>query len=449
MFNRKLFPKGALYIVEVLKNSGHKAYLVGGCIRDLILGREPTEWDLTTDATPHVIQRLFQKVIPTGIDFGTVTIVQDDGSYEVTTFRSDERYSDGRHPEKVTFTKSLDEDLSRRDFTVNAMAYDPFSKEFVDKFEGRKDLKKKLIRTVGNPVERFNEDGLRPIRACRFAAKLGFEIDKETLEAISKAIDRVNMIAPERIHDELVKMLGAEKPSIGFEYMRKSGLLKIIMPELETCFGVDQPKPFHKYDVYWHSLYTCDALPREKYTLKLAGLLHDIAKPGCKQEITSKNKMVFYDHDTEGVNIAKEILERLRFSNSDIDYIKNLIKNHMFNYSCEWSDSAVRRFMIRVGVKNLEDLFALRIADVKAMEREIDEEYLSELKKRIARVIEEDNALHVRNLKVSGEDVMEVLNIRPGPRVGEVLTFLLERVLDDPGLNNRDTLLRMIESYKG
>lgn len=442
MFDKKLFPRGALYILEVLQNSKHRAYFVGGCVRDLLLKKQPAEWDITTDATPIVVQKSFEKVIPTGIGFGTVTVVLDDGSYEVTTFRSEEIYSDARHPDEVKFTKSLEEDLSRRDFTVNAMAYDPFSKEFVDKFGGQKDLKNKVIRTVGNPEERFNEDGLRPMRACRFAAKLDFKIEEKTLEAIGKTLERAKMVAPERVHDELVKMLSSEKPSVGIEYMRRSGLLRLYIPELEACFGVEQPREFHKYDVYWHSLYTCDSLPKEKYALRLAGLFHDIAKPPCKVEMT------FYNHDSKGVEMAEISLRRLRFSNDDIDYISNLIKNHMFNYTSEWSDSAVRRFMRRVGVDHIEDLFFLRVADIKAMEKELVQENLPELKKRIAKVIEEDNALDVSGLKINGDDVMKVLGVSPGKRVGEVLNFLLEKVLDDPALNERETLLRMVESAK-
>ena len=449
MFDKKLFPQGAIYVLEVLQNSGHKAYLVGGCIRDLMLKGKPLEWDITTDATPITVQKLFQKVVPTGIDFGTVTVVLDDQSFEVTTFRSDEKYSDGRHPDKVTFTKSLEEDLSRRDFTINAMAYDPFKKELVDKFGGQKDLKAKTIRTVGDPLARFREDGLRPIRACRFAAKLNFEIEKSTLDAIEKTLEKVMLVAPERVHDEFVKMLAADKPSIGVEYLRKSGLLKLVMPELEACYGVAQPREFHKYDVYWHSLYTCDALPKENYALRLAGLLHDIAKPDCRAcRQAGKVEMTFYNHDQKGVEMAAAILKRLRFSNADIDYVLNLIGNHMFHYTSEWTDAAVRRFMKRVGIEHLDDLFLVRVADLKAMDREIVEKNLPELKSRIAKVICEENALDVTDLKVNGEDVMRVLSISPSKKVGEVLNGLLEKVLDDPSLNEREKLLKMVESFK-
>lgn len=442
MLDKNAFPAGAIHIIEVIQKSGHKAYFVGGCVRDLLLGKKPDEFDITTDATPEAVQKLFPKVVPTGIEFGTVTVVLTDGTYEVTTFRSDESYSDSRHPDKVKFTKSLEDDLSRRDFTINAMAYDPFSKTLVDKFGGQADLKKKIIRTVGDPMDRFNEDGLRPMRACRFAAKLGFEIEKDTLQATGKTLDKAKKVATERIHDEFVKMLSAQKPSIGIEYMRESGLLNLVMPELEVCYGVEQPRQFHKWDVYWHSLYTCDALPADNYALRLAGLLHDIAKPSCKVDMT------FYNHDVKGLETAENILKRLKFSNADVAYVGNLIKNHMYNYTSEWSDPAVRRFMKRVGVDFLEDLFKLREADICAMEKETINTHLSYLKKRIAKVLKEENALHIRDLKVNGEDVMKILNVGQGPKVGEVLGALLEKVLDDPVQNDRENLIRMIESYR-
>lgn len=439
MLDEKNIKKGALNVVKTLQGKGFKAYLVGGCVRDLMLGTVPEEWDITTDAQPQEVTKLFKKVIPTGIEFGTVMVILEDGNYEVTTFRSDERYVDGRHPSKVIFTKDLKKDLSRRDFTVNAMAYDPFTKELVDEYNGRKDVKKKVIKAVGDPVERFSEDGLRPVRACRFAARLEFEIEKKTFEAISKTLEVVKKVAPERIHDELVKMLKAKKPSVGFELMRQAGLLKLFMPELEMAYGIEQPKAFHKYDVYWHSLYSCDEADPSNLIVRLAALLHDISKPECKEGHH------FYGHDQTGAKVAEKILKRLRFSNDDIKKVKNLIKNHMFNYESSWTDSAVRRFMRRVGVLNLEDLFALRLADTRAMEREINDAYLKEIRNRIQKVIEEEQALHIKDLRVDGKDVMQVLKIKPGPQVGKVLDQLLEKVLDDPALNEREKLLEMIK----
>ncbi|MDD5382778.1 MAG: CCA tRNA nucleotidyltransferase [Candidatus Margulisbacteria bacterium] len=441
MLKNEQFPAGALEIIKKLKASGYQAYLVGGCIRDRLLDLSVEEWDITTAAKPDEVAKLFPKVVPTGIEYGTVTILLPDGNYEVTTFRADEKYVDGRHPANVVFTGDIHKDVSRRDFTINALAYDPLADELIDDFAGKKDLNNKVIRTVGDPIERFREDGLRSVRACRFAAKLGFEIEQRTFEAIGQTLDVTKKVAPERLHDELVKMLAAEKPSIGFELMRRSGLLKQILPELEACWGVEQPPEFHKYDVYWHSLHSCDAAPKGDIVIRLAALLHDISKPSCKKDFT------YYNHDQVGMETAENILKRLKFSNEEIGKVSNLIGNHMFNYTSEWSDAAVRRFIRRVGLGNIKALFALREADTRAMEREIDSHYLVELQKRIHKIVEEQNALHVSDLKVDGNDVMQTLNIPAGPKIGRVLDDLLEKVLDDPKLNDREILLKMIKTY--
>ncbi|NQT29836.1 MAG: HD domain-containing protein [Candidatus Saganbacteria bacterium] len=442
MLKSNKIPAGALKIVKTLKEKGHQAYLVGGCIRDLLLGIPVLEWDITTSATPEEVSKLFKKTIPTGIEYGTVTVILDDGNYEVTTFRSDEKYRDGRHPDNVIFTSDIHKDLSRRDFTINALAFDPETKELIDDYSGQADLKKKLIRSVGNPVDRFSEDGLRSVRACRFASKLGFAIEKETFAAIAKTLKVTEKVAPERIHDEIVKMLGAPHPSLGFELMRESGLLAQIMPELEKCVAVSQPRHFHKYDVYWHSLYACDAAEVSNVTLRMAALLHDIGKPSCKKEDT------FHNHDKVGEEMAKKLLKRLKFSNDNIKKICNLISHHMFNYTSEWSDSAVRRFLVRIdGVNNVADLFAIRAADTRAMEQEIDAAYLIELQKRIDKIISDENALHVKDLKVDGNDVMQTLKIAAGPKVGQVLHALLETVLDKPELNKKEVLTELIKAY--
>jgi poly(A) polymerase/tRNA nucleotidyltransferase (CCA-adding enzyme) len=312
----------------------------------------------------------------------------------------------------------------------------------IDDFHGQQDLKDRTIRSVGDPVARFSEDGLRPVRACRFAAKLEFIIEDNTFAAIPKALPIVKKVAVERLHDELVKMMGAARPSIGLELMRKSGLLKIILPELEACYGVSQPPAFHKYDVYWHSLYACDAAPPNDPVLRLAILLHDIAKPPCKVDET------FYNHDQAGAVMAEDLLKRLKFSGADIERIAGLVANHMFDYTEKWSDAAVRRFLRRIGgVDNVADLFALRRADVAAMIKVNDGSYLLELQKRVEKIVAEENALNVNDLKIDGHDVMKTLDLLPGPRVGQILNDLLEKVLDDPGLNNRETLLRLIKAH--
>lgn len=440
MFENKI-PFSAIDIIRTLKNNGAKAYLVGGCIRDLLLGITPNEWDITTDALPSDVSKLFLKVIPTGIKYGTVTVIVEQTAFEVTTFRKDEKYFDGRHPENVFFTKNLKEDLARRDFTINAMAYDPVDDEFIDLFLGQKDLENKTIKAIGNPIERFSEDGLRPVRACRFASKLNFKIEKNTFTAIPKILEIVKKVAIERVKDELVKLLVTNKPSIGIEYMRESKLLALFIPELENLVGVLQPKEYHRYDVYWHSLFSCDAAPKDNIVVRLAALFHDIAKPICQKGDT------FYDHDQEGAKIVENILTRLRFGNEMINRVCNLVENHMFNYEQNWTDSAVRRFIRRVGIQNLENVFSLRIADTMAMGRNVNDEYLKELKNRINKILEEENALNVSDLKISGFDVMRELNLSPGPKIGSILNVILEKVLDDPTLNDKEKLLKIVRSY--
>jgi poly(A) polymerase/tRNA nucleotidyltransferase (CCA-adding enzyme) len=439
---KSAIPAGVLNILATLKTKGFAAYLVGGSVRDLLINRTPAEWDITTSAKPAEIMKLFIKVVPTGIDYGTVTIIAADGNYEVTTFRADEQYLDGRHPSNVRFTNDLHQDLSRRDFTINALAYEPFSNELVDDFAGQVDLKKHLIRAVGDPFDRFSEDGLRSIRACRFAAQLNFKLEEKTKAAIAQTLEVTRKVASERLHDELVKLLAADTPSIGLELMRETGLLAILLPELVTCFRVEQPPNFHKYDVYWHNLHACDAAPKDNLVLRLAALLHDIGKPACKVDLT------FYNHDKTGAVAAEALLRRLKFGNNEIKQIVNLINNHMFNYTKEWTEAAVRRFLRRIGgVENVKPLFALRRADTAAMELEIGATYLFELQNRIDKIVAAEHALDISDLKVNGQDVMSELKIPPGPKVGQVLNALLEKVLDDPKLNDHQTLLNLIKTY--
>lgn len=433
---------GATKIISRLKERKHQAFLVGGCVRDSLLGLTPDEWDIATSAKPAEVGALFEKVVPTGIDFGTVTVLLPEGQYEVTTFRSDSRYTDGRHPESVAFSTDLKDDLARRDFTINALAYDPAEGKLIDLFDGQGDLNKQLIRTVGNPLDRFSEDGLRPIRACRFAAKLNFRIDPDTLAAITQSLETIKKVSPERFHDELVKLLKAASPSIGLELMRQTGILSIILPEIEACYGIEQPIEYHNYDVYWHSLRACDAAPAGNLILRLAALLHDIGKPSCKEGLT------YYNHDQVGAKMAAELLRRLRFGNAEIEQVSLLIANHMFDYRPDWSDSAVRRFIRRIGgTQNVAAIFELRRSDAKAMKATIGTDYLAELGKRIDKIIAAENALHIKDLKIDGKDLMSTLNLQPGPKIGNLLDYLLDKVLDDPTLNNSQTLLDLAKKH--
>jgi len=453
--------EGIFEIAKMLKDKGFQCYIVGGIVRDLLLYKsinDDAEWDITTDAKPEEIVEIFSKkrikVIPTGIKHGTVTVIYKGKMYEITTFRIDKDYKDGRHPSEVIFTSSIEEDLSRRDFTINAMAIDIIDEKFIDPFGGMSDLEKNIIRAVGNPEVRFYEDGLRLMRACRFAAKLDFTIEEKTLEAIKKNKENLKRVSIERIRDELIKMLIAKRTSVGIEYMRISGLLDIVLPELSNCYGVSQ-NIYHKYDVYTHSLITSDAVSKilgdvndkkRIYRLKLAGLLHDIAKPITKNEVIDNgvDHSTFYNHEVIGASITKRIMRRLRFSNDDIEYVTRLVRHHMFYYTEEWTDSAVRRFMRNIGLDLLDDLFVLREADrIGSGKRQPGSVSISKLKARIQKIIEEENAISLKDLKINGYDIMNELGIKPGPTIGKILNSLLQIVIDDPSQNEKEKLLSL------
>ena len=432
--------KTILKIIKKFQDNGFECYLIGGSVRDLILGNEVYDYDFATNAKPEEMVKIFRKTIPTGIKHGTVSVLVDDHRFEITTYRSDGTYFDGRHPESVAFSNELRVDVERRDFTSNGLVYDPESCEIIDYVNGLKDIESRIIRTIGDPATRFNEDGLRPIRACRFAAKLNFEIEENTFIAISKTFDIVKKVSKERIRDELLKMLESEKPSIGLEYLRKSGILDIILPELAECYGISQNK-YHIYDVYYHSIYSCDAAPKENILIRLAALLHDIGKVPTKQPNTSGD-YTFYNHEVLGVKITKKIMKRLKCSNEQIESVSNLILNHMFHYTNEWTDGAVRRFIRKVGLENIDNLFILRMADRKGNgARKGLPQPIERLKKRIEQVIEAENAFSVRDLDIDGNVIMGELGLKPGPVIGKILNELLELVLDNPDLNKRDILL--------
>jgi poly(A) polymerase/tRNA nucleotidyltransferase (CCA-adding enzyme) len=326
------------------------------------------------------------------------------------------------------------------------MAYDPIDGVLVDKFGGVKDFAEGIIRAVGDPTQRFYEDGLRSLRAIRLAARFDFAFDPETFAAISETLDRAKMVSAERVRDELLKMLAtADKPSYGFELMRQSGLLDIILPELLEGFGIEQNK-FHAYTVYLHSLYCCDYAPKEQPLIRLAALFHDIAKPRTKR--IRNGSATFYNHQVVAVRMTKNIMKRLRFSKKEINYVSHLIYHHMFGYTEEWTDAAVRRFIRKVGREYIEDLFELRLADWFGNGRNRGyPKYLNRLRKRIRAELKKADAFDVKDMDIRGDDVMEELGIQPGPRVGEALDFLLQRVLEDPSLNEKDKLLDLLKDF--
>lgn len=438
---------------SVFEENGYEAYLVGGAVRDVLMGKNPSDYDVATNAEPQEVTRIFKKVIPTGIAHGTVTVHFMKNEIEVTTFRTESDYSDGRHPDNVAFTRNLNEDLSRRDFTMNAIAASLKDGKITDPYDGQKDIKNKIIRTVGNPYERFLEDGLRPIRAIRFSAKLNFKIESETLKSISapEIIEKTKTISLERFRDELLKLMQAEKPSEGLKIMEKTGILGIFMPELMPCRGCIQTdfRGFHEFDVLDHLFYSCDGAPKEKINVRLAALLHDTGKPAAKKIVPNPQgeTVTFYRHEQYSAEIARKLLFRLKFSNAEIDNICHLIENHMFNYEPQWKDSAVRRFLVKVKAENVEDLFDLRLADIYGMRntplRLHDSQtakLLLEFKERIEKEQQKKSALSLKSLAVNGKDLMEA-GIPGGKELGMILNELFETVLEDPAQNEKDTLM--------
>ncbi len=442
-----LVPPYVLDLLRALQGAGYRAVLVGGCVRDLARGVEISDWDIGTSARPEAVQSLFPRTVPTGLKHGTVTVLTAHDPVEVTTFRVESGYSDARRPDRVDFTDDLRADLERRDFTINAIAWDPIAEYEEDPFGGRSDLAAGILRAVGDARDRFREDGLRPIRAARFAATLEVEIVPETFDALGESKEQVARVAAERIRDELVKMLRAREPSRGFEVLRRSGLLDVVLPELAATIAVPQNR-YHAYDVYFHTLYTCDAAPPEKAEVRLAALFHDVGKPATRAE-RPDGDATFYNHQYESARLTEAAMTRLRFSGEMTERVVHLVRQHMFDYRHEWSDAAVRRFLRTVRPENVADLFDLRIADnVGNGTKSGFPHYLGELTERIDAILAAAHAFTIRDLAVDGKDVMRELRLPAGPAVGAFLERLLEEVIEHPERNDRPYLLkRLREGY--
>lgn len=426
-------------LARVFNQSGYKLYLVGGAVRDIFLCRKVGDWDVATDAAPEQVMELFRRVIPTGIAHGTVTIHYKGEMIECTTFRTETGYSDGRRPDAIQYAATIEEDLSRRDFTMNAVAVALPSGEVIDPFGGRADINAGLIRTVGTASERFSEDGLRPLRAVRFSAQLGFAIEGATLDAIRPALTVTSLVAKERIRDELSKLLISPVPSTGLRFMEKTGLLELVLPELASCRGVEQ-KGLHRFDVLDHLYMTCDASPAESLELRLAGLFHDIGKPEARA-VDSLGMYTFHQHESISARITERVLTRLRFPVKTVKNVCHLVAQHMFHYEPVWSDAAVRRFIVRVGKENIPALFDLRRADGWAITGVRGEPFhLAEFSDRIKAVLSADHAFSLKDLALNGKD-LAAAGIPAGPETGKVLRELFEAVLDDPSLNERNRLL--------
>ncbi len=444
-----VIPKEVKLIIEKLHKSslpagrqGFEAYIVGGCVRDFLLEKEPNDWDVTTNAKPEEIQKVFPDSFYEN-NFLTVTTRTESknpklSEVEITTYRFEAKYSDKRHPDEVKYAKTLQEDLSRRDFTVNAMAMDG-EKKLVDLFEGQKDLKNKIIRTVGNPEERFNEDALRMLRAVRFATTLGFEIEGRTAEAIKKNSVWLEAISKERIRDEFVKIIMADNAADGIELLRELGLLKYIVPELLDNYGIAQNK-HHIYDCYWHAVKSLEYTAKKNFNMyvRVAALLHDIAKPRVK--VGEGEEATFYNHEIVGAKITFQILNRLKFSKKEVEKITKLVRYHLFYYNVdEVGESSVRRLVRNMGPENMEELLQVRQADRIGSGVPKAEPYkLRHLKYLIDKVSQDP--ISAKMLKVNGSDIIELLKIKPGPRIGYILDVLLGYVLDDPKKNTKEFL---------
>lgn len=442
---RYSFPKALQEVHARIVQAGYQCYVVGGAVRSIILQKAPTDWDLATDASPEDLIKLFRTVIPTGIKHGTVTILYKGQKFETTTFRIEGPYSDSRHPDHVHYTKELLQDLKRRDFTINAMAIDPQEKLLIDPYGGQEDCRKRLIRALGDPFERFQEDALRILRAVRFSSQLGFSIEEQTQKAMRTLAHTLKGVSAERIRDEMEKIMASERPSIGFNLMTETGILSILFPELEACRGIEQ-KGAHAFDVFTHSLLCCDAAPKDNPRVRWAALLHDIGKPLAKAE-TSEGETIFHRHEQLSAALSGKILRRLRFPVTFEKKVTHLVLHHMFHYEDCWTDAAVRRFVRKVGKENLEDFFTLREADGWATAgNPPDRRPLTEFRERIARVLSQDAPLSLKDLAVNGNDLSEA-GIPKGPVMGTVLEFLLETVLEDPSMNEREKLLTLAKNF--
>lgn len=444
MIEKIAIPQKVQQILDTLMEHGYEAFAVGGCVRDSLLGREPKDWDITTSAKPLEVKELFPHTVDTGLQHGTVTVLVGREGFEVTTYRIDGEYADSRHPKQVSFTPNLREDLMRRDFTINAMAYNRTA-GLVDVFGGAADLQKGVIRCVGNPENRFTEDALRMLRAVRFAAQLDFEVAPQTKDAILKLAGNLQKISAERIAAELVQLLISGHP----ERIRDAyfwGITKVILPEFDRMMETAQNNPHHCFCVGEHTIHAMQHVPEQK-VLRLAMLFHDMGKPGCKT--TDKNGIDhFYGHPKEGETLARQIMKRLKFDNDTLQHVCALVRWHDDNP--ELKEQKVRRAIRKVGIDQYPGLFAVKRADILAQSdyrRHEKLAYVDAYEKLYQEIIKHGDCLGVKQLAITGRDVME-LGIPQGRQIGEVLNRLLELTLDDPEKNNRQYLLEQVRKIK-
>lgn len=456
-------PNQVKNILEKFEKENFQIYIVGGAVRDLLMEKKVEDWDFTTDARPEEILKLY----PEGYydnKFGTVGIQAKATSevgfvpkdalssevYEITTMRKEGVYKDHRHPVDVSWTDKIEEDLARRDFTINAIALNAAEGQhnLVDPFNGQSDLKNKIIKAVGEPGKRFQEDALRLIRAIRFAGQLEFDMEEKTFQAIQKNADLIKEIAWERIRDELFKILASTNPYMGIIKLREAGILQIILPELEACFGIQQEGPKHDrvYDIGEHALLALKMCTSADSLVRFAALLHDIGKVKTVKVQTDKN-VTFYNHDLEGGKLSLHIAKRFNLSKKQTDKLYRLVRWHMFTLDENQTDSAIRRFIKNVGVENIEDMLAVRVGDRLGGGTQNPTSWrMEKFKERIKQVLKKP--FSIADLKVNGKDVMKVLDIKPGPKIGEILQKLFEEVLEDSSKNNLKYLLERMNGFK-
>lgn len=433
-------PEYVKNIIDKLEEKDFEAYIVGGSVRDLLIGRRPSDYDVTTNALPEEVEDVFSqyKTLEVGKKFGTIVVIQEEGIVEVTTFRSDGEYLDGRRPEKVSFSKSLKDDLCRRDFTINSMAYNKKT-GLVDYFHGRDDLDNKLVRTVGDPQKRFSEDYLRIIRAIRFATELEFCIQDETYGACKTYKDYLLEISIERVRDEFFKILLGKKPSYGIRLLKDTGILEVILPEMVKTIGFNQYNPNHDKDVFNHSLAVLDNTPAILH-IRLAALFHDIGKPDTFT-IDEEGVGHFYGHHKLSANMAKGILKRWKSSRELIDKVYILIEKHMTQHD-DFKEKGLKRLISKLGEEEIFNLLELQKADIKGARDNYNIDHLVQRKSKIEEIINRKEVYEKKQLAVDGNDMIE-LGYKQGRIIGEILEYLLEEVLENPGLNNKETLLRI------
>ncbi|WMC91199.1 CCA tRNA nucleotidyltransferase [Kineothrix sp. MB12-C1] len=430
-------PEKVKEIITVIENAGYEAYAVGGCVRDSLLRRLPDDWDITTSAKPEKIKELFRRTVDTGLQHGTITVLMDKESFEVTTYRIDGEYEDSRHPKEVTFTSDIEEDLRRRDFTINAMAYnDRYG--LVDVFSGMEDIERGLIRCVGDPRERFTEDALRMMRAVRFSAQLGYAIDDDTKKAIEEMAENLIHISAERIRTELIKLLVSEHPD-DLRTCYETGITKIVLPEFDRCMETEQNNPHHSYSVGEHTLYSMKMVEADK-VLRLAMLFHDMGKPETRTT-DSDGIDHFYRHVPASERITKEVLHRLKFDNDTMDKVVKLVRYH--DYDIPVSPREVRRAINKMGEDIFPGYIAVKRADILAQssyKRDEKLNHLTLLEGIYTDVRMAGECVCLKTLAVTGRDLIEA-GMKPGKELGEVLNQLLEAVLEEPELNTKEKLL--------